>query len=128
MGEVYRARDTKLNRRRDQGRLVAYGVRPPEGRINLFLTRFPSGSGQWLLAEGATRPRFSADGKEVFYLTGVQDERGQPTGRLWELGVGGWELMQGPRASPLQQFAAALYRFGTHVERLRSLNLHQVAR
>ena len=69
------------------GHLLAYGAIQADGKVNQFLTRFPSGSGQWLLAEGATRARFSRDGREVFYLSGTTDERGQPTGRLMSSSV-----------------------------------------
>jgi hypothetical protein len=54
------------------GRFIAYtsvGVRTePE----IFLTQFPTGKGRWQVTSGesATLPRFSHDGRELFYVSG----------------------------------------------------------
>ena len=59
------------------GRLLAYVTREPDSSSNLFLTRLPAGSGQWLVAENAVRPRFGPDGRELFYLRISTDAPGQ---------------------------------------------------
>lgn len=43
----------------------------------MFLTEFPNADARWLVADGGTRPRFSRDGRELFYVKGSVDERGQ---------------------------------------------------
>ena len=59
--------------------VLAYAVTQPDGQSNIFLTRFPSGSGRWQVTiDGGTLPRFSRDGRELFYLTGSRDAGGQP--------------------------------------------------
>ena len=69
------------------GRLLAYGAVQRDGRIDLFFTTFPNGSGQRLIAEGVTRPRFSRDGKELFFNAGSRDERGRPRGQMMSASV-----------------------------------------
>jgi Tol biopolymer transport system component len=78
-GDEPNVRDFDLSK---DGRLLAYGVRQADSKINLFLTEFPTGNGRWLLTDGGSRPRFSKDGREIFFLKGFTDERGQPTGAL----------------------------------------------
>jgi Tol biopolymer transport system component len=63
-------------------RFVVYEARQPGGRFDLFIASFPAGDSQRLIAEGARRPRFSRDGREIFYLKGDVDERGRPRGTL----------------------------------------------
>jgi hypothetical protein len=64
------------------GRLLAYAARQPDIRPNVFLTDSPGGSTQWLMSEGATRPRFARDGRAIFYLKETVDERNQPKGSI----------------------------------------------
>src|SRR5690606_33540085 len=40
-----------------------------------------------LVSEGAVRPRFAREGRELFFLSGTQDDRGQPRGRLMSVTV-----------------------------------------
>ena len=63
------------------GRALAYVAREDE-KTNVWLTEFPTSKGQWLVVEGGSRPRFSRDGRELFDLKGVRDERGQPRAQL----------------------------------------------
>jgi len=63
------------------GRALAYVARQDD-KINVWLTTFPTSTEQWLVTEGGSRPRFSRDGRELFYLKGVIDERGQPRAQL----------------------------------------------
>jgi serine/threonine-protein kinase len=60
------------------GRFLAYVVAQPNTGSNVFLTDFPGASTQWLVSEGATRPRFSRDGHAIFYLKRTVNERNQP--------------------------------------------------
>jgi len=65
------------------GTLLAYAVTGADRQSNIFLTRFPGGSGRWqVTSEGGTHPRFGHDGRELFYTTGTRDNRGRPTGKL----------------------------------------------
>lgn len=64
------------------GRLVVYEVRRASGGINVFLSELPAGGGQWEVAEDATWPRFSPDGREVFYLESTAGPGGQVERRL----------------------------------------------
>ena len=63
------------------GRTLAYVARQDD-KTNVWLTTFPTSTGRWLVVEGGSRPRFSRDGRELFYLKGVTDERGQPRVQL----------------------------------------------
>jgi len=89
------------------GRLLAYVTNDPGQAVDLFLTRFPEGVGQWQVgAEGGRRPRWARDSGELFFIAGIGPSRrtmvsvrvdpaqdlplGEAT-RLFELG-GGLEL------------------------------------
>jgi Tol biopolymer transport system component len=74
-------------------RSLAYEARQPDGRSDLFIESFPGGAAQRLIAEGARRPRFSRDGREIFYLKGEADERGRPKGMLMSVPVTATEPM-----------------------------------
>jgi eukaryotic-like serine/threonine-protein kinase len=63
------------------GSVLAYAVTEPDGQSNIFLTQFPSGSGRWQVTiDGGTLPRFSRDGRELFYMSGSRDAGGRPRG------------------------------------------------
>jgi hypothetical protein len=63
--------------------VLAYAMTQPDGQSNIFLTQFPSGNGRWQVTiDGGTLPRFSRDGRELFYLSGSRDASGQPHGRF----------------------------------------------
>jgi hypothetical protein len=64
------------------GRLVVYSARQASGQFNIYLSDFPIGHGQRQVADDAARPRFSPDGREVFYVKNGSDSRGQPTRTL----------------------------------------------
>jgi eukaryotic-like serine/threonine-protein kinase len=40
------------------------------GEATIFVRPFPTGSGRWQVAAGGSQPRWSLDGKEIFYLIG----------------------------------------------------------
>jgi hypothetical protein len=63
--------------------VLAYAVTQPDGQSNIFLTQFPSGSGRWQVTiDGGTLPRFSRDGRELFYRSGARDAGGRPSGQF----------------------------------------------
>ena len=65
------------------GTMLAYAVTQPDRQSNIFLTKFPSGSGRWqVTSSGGKDPRFARNGREIFYLTGGRDARGRPIGKL----------------------------------------------
>ncbi len=65
------------------GSVLAYAVTQPDGQSNIFLTQFPSGNGRWQVTlDGGTLPRFSRDGRELFYMSGSRDGAGQPRGQF----------------------------------------------
>ncbi|MBE0565595.1 MAG: serine/threonine-protein kinase [Krumholzibacteria bacterium] len=52
------------------GRLVAYTTNDP-GQVDVFLTRFPSGEGQWQVGtQGGVRARWAPDGRELLFIAG----------------------------------------------------------
>jgi serine/threonine-protein kinase len=52
------------------GRLLAYATNDP-GQPDVFLTRYPSGTGQWQVStEGGRRPHWARDSGELFYIGG----------------------------------------------------------
>jgi len=54
------------------GNLIAYTAVTPNSGPDVFLTQFPTGHGRWQVSSGtpAFMPRFSHDGRELFYLSG----------------------------------------------------------
>jgi dipeptidyl aminopeptidase/acylaminoacyl peptidase len=57
------------------GRLLAYVTNNP-GQVELFLTRYPGGDGQWQVgSEGGRSPQWSGDGKELFFVSGSGPSR-----------------------------------------------------
>jgi eukaryotic-like serine/threonine-protein kinase len=62
------------------GRLLAYAATQADGKATVFISDFPDGGGRLLVAEGARRPRFTRDGRRIFYIQGSSDSRGQPKG------------------------------------------------
>jgi len=63
------------------GKALAYQTQE-RGMMSVFVTDFPAASGQWLVAEGASRPRFSSDGKSIFFVKGDRNDLRQPIGVL----------------------------------------------
>lgn len=50
------------------GRYVTY-LSDESGRMELYVRAFPRGEGKWAISSnGATQPRWSRDGKEIFYV------------------------------------------------------------
>ena len=64
------------------GRLLAYAARDPTGRLDIMLTEFPTGNGRWQVHTGATTPRFSPNGRELFFLSGSQEASGASRGHV----------------------------------------------
>jgi serine/threonine protein kinase len=58
------------------GRLIAYAVQV-NGKMSVFIANLRDTSGQLLLTESGTQPRFSHDGREVFYVAGLADQPGR---------------------------------------------------
>jgi hypothetical protein len=53
------------------GKLLAYVTNDPRQTVELFLTRFPAGAGQWQVGtEGGRTPRWARDSGELFYIAG----------------------------------------------------------
>ncbi len=68
------------------GTLVAFGVEGADGQINVLLAPFPDGGRRWqVTTTGGTRPKFSRDGKELFYLAGARDGPGPPRALLMSM-------------------------------------------
>jgi Tol biopolymer transport system component len=52
------------------GELLAYQTNDP-GQVDVFLTRFPSGEGQWQVGTGGGfKPRWARDSRELFLIAG----------------------------------------------------------
>jgi hypothetical protein len=57
------------------GRLLAYSTNDP-GQPDVFLTRYPSGEGQWQVStEGGRQPRWASGSGELFYIGGAGPSR-----------------------------------------------------
>jgi serine/threonine-protein kinase len=69
------------------GTLVVYAVRQVSGQHGVFLAHFPTGRDARQVAEDAERPRFSRDGREVFYLKTVAGAGGPPSRALMSRAV-----------------------------------------
>jgi Tol biopolymer transport system component len=70
------------------GSTLAVSTRTPDGQGNIFLTPFPSADRRWVVTtDGGTSPRFSADGRELFYLSGLRDDAGGLYGKLMRVPV-----------------------------------------
>jgi serine/threonine-protein kinase len=68
--------------------VLAYGATQPDGRSDLFVTTFPNAAGRLAVtSNGGTRPHFSRNGRELFYLTGTRDAAGRPSGRLMSVPI-----------------------------------------
>ena len=89
------------------GRVLAYAAVQPDTRATVFLTDFPGCTTQWLVSEGATRPRFSRDGHEIFYLKGVVDDRNQAKGLIMSAPVTVGAAVRTGVAAPLFDDAAS---------------------
>ena len=63
------------------GRLVAYVVRDPSQRGDVYLAEIARPGEQWLVQEGGARPRFAQD-EQLFFLRGAEDPSGQRRGQL----------------------------------------------
>ena len=63
------------------GRLLAYAT-PIDGRAAIFLTALPDAAGRWQVSTGGRRPRFSHDGRELFYFEGHRGDDGRPVGNV----------------------------------------------
>ena len=60
------------------GRFVVFSTGFPDQTSGVYVAEFPTARGRWLVSESATTPRFSPDGREIFYLKQGTDPRGQP--------------------------------------------------
>lgn len=69
------------------GRLLAYVLVQPDGRGDIYLVDLRDLTAQRLVHEGGMRPRFSGDGRELFFTAGARDEQGQREGRLMRVAV-----------------------------------------
>jgi serine/threonine protein kinase len=64
------------------GRLLAYAAREPTLKLAVSLTDFPGASGRWQVEAGGNMPRFSHDGRELFYVRGTRTTAGIQKGQL----------------------------------------------
>jgi dipeptidyl aminopeptidase/acylaminoacyl peptidase len=65
------------------GTLLAYAARDPSRQSNIYLMEFPSGAARWqVTTNGGTFPRFSADGRELLFMSGSRTTAGELEGRL----------------------------------------------
>lgn len=64
------------------GRLIAFVARQQGQRGNVFISEIGDPREQWLVQEGANRPRFTRDGGHLFFIRGVADAQGRPQGQL----------------------------------------------
>jgi Tol biopolymer transport system component len=63
--------------------LLAYAAREDTIQFNVYLMAFPSGTPRrQVTSSGGTSPRFSPDGRELYFLSGGPSESGAPEGRL----------------------------------------------
>ena len=61
------ARDARIS---PDGQLVAYTTNDP-GQVDVFLTRFPSGEGQWQVGtQGGKQSRWAPDSRELIFIAG----------------------------------------------------------
>ena len=60
------------------GHVLAYEASQPNRTSSIFLTEFPTGASRWLVAENGSRPRFSPDGRQIYYVKSGADARGEP--------------------------------------------------
>jgi hypothetical protein len=67
------------------GSTLAYSIQEADGRLNAFLTDFPAGSRQLqVTTSGGAHPRFSGDGKALFYLSPATPQTDPPRGAVAE--------------------------------------------
>jgi serine/threonine-protein kinase len=66
----------------EDGRLIAFVVRQPNSRLDVFLAELANPREQWLVQEGSNRPRFTRGGKQLFFARGAADAAGRPQGQL----------------------------------------------
>ena len=65
------------------GSLLAYDASDETTRSNVYLTAFPEATlRRQVTITGGTNPRFSPDGRDLFFLSGGQSATGAPEGRL----------------------------------------------
>jgi hypothetical protein len=70
------------------GSSLAMAARDPNGQLNIVLTPFPSGSPRWAVTtDGGNFPKFSADGRELFYAAGTRAGDGSTSGRLMRVPI-----------------------------------------
>jgi serine/threonine-protein kinase len=65
------------------GSMLAYSASEENTRANVFVTAFPAAMARGqVTSNGGTYPQFSADGREVYFLSGGRTESGAFEGRL----------------------------------------------
>ena len=69
------------------GRLVAFMVRRSNQRTDLLVAPLATPAEQYLVQEGASRPRFTPDGRHLFFIRGAVDAQGQPQGQLVRVSI-----------------------------------------
>jgi hypothetical protein len=84
------ARDFELS---SDGRLIAYVVVQANRRNDVFLARIASPADRWLIQEGGNRPRFTSEGRELFFVRGARNAQGLPQGELVKVSVGSGPAM-----------------------------------
>jgi Tol biopolymer transport system component len=69
------------------GRLIAFVARPQGARGSVFISEIGDPREQWLVQEGANRPRFTRDGAHLFFIRGLVDAQGRPQGQLVRVSI-----------------------------------------
>ena len=69
------------------GRLLAYGAQDPAQRLSVYLTELPAATARWQVVSGGSRPRFSRDGRELFFVRGVRTDTGAMHAELMSVPV-----------------------------------------
>jgi Tol biopolymer transport system component len=71
----------------DDGRLIAFAVRQPDSRLDVFLAELAGPREQWLVQEGGNRPRFAGSGERLFFARGAADAAGRPRQELVRVSI-----------------------------------------
>ena len=70
------------------GQLIAFGVASQEGqRRDVYVAELANPRDRFLVQEGANRPRFTRDGRTLYFNRGGADAQGRPRGELARVSI-----------------------------------------
>jgi hypothetical protein len=70
------------------GQLIAFAVGAQEGqRRDVWVAEIRNLRERFLVQEGANRPRFARDGRELYFMRGTTDAQGRPQGELARVSI-----------------------------------------